>query len=334
MKRIIISALVLGASLNCFGTAEATYHNPYSNVSYIDMDDETEARYIDEKSTAIFNKDSTGRFTIPQANHGEYETPKGWQREVLSMGGTTVEKYTHTQNVSDRVVLFFHGGGYAIGLNNLYRDWGVHLAEIAGNATLLSVNYRYAPNDIFPAALDDAVNAYKEFLQIGYDPNKMIVIGDSAGGNLAAALALYLRDNNMPMPKLMVLISPWTYAGTDLPCREYNYHKDMMLGYKNKRIGAVLSNPEYFRGADVKNPYVSPVYGDLSGMPATLITAGGNDLLLDDTILYAAKARLSGVKIQETIYSGMSHDWTLFYPELKESRAMFKEIEKFISDNF
>lgn len=244
-----------------------------------------------------------------------------------------VEKYTHAQKASDRVVLFLHGGGYAIGLNNLYRDWSVHLAEVAGNATLLSVNYRYAPNDIFPAALYDTVNAYKELLRLGYDHKKMVVMGDSAGGNLAAALALYLRDHDIPMPKLMVLISPWTYAGMELPCREYNYHKDMMLGFKNKRLGGVLRNPEYFRGADVKNPYVSPVYGDLSGMPATLITAGGNDLLLDDTVLYAAKARLSGVKIQETIYPGMSHDWTLFYPELKESRAMFKELKSFIDDN-
>lgn len=200
--------------------AEASYDNPYSNVKYMTFKGDEERVYIDRKTTAVF---SAGVMPVQE----EYVTPKGWQREVLTINKIPVERYQRERSKSDRVVLFLHGGGYIGGLNNRYRDWGVNLAELAGGGELLAVDYRIAPKYKHPAALEDALAAYEGIIADGYDPEKMIVMGDSAGGNLAAALLVALRDRKLPMPKLAVLISPWTSFSSELPSRIRNYKKDM-----------------------------------------------------------------------------------------------------------
>ena len=304
--------------------AEASYDNPFTNIKYMTFKGDEERVYIDRKTTAFFN---SGVMPVQE----EYVTPKGWQREVLTINNIPVERFRREQSKSDRVVLFLHGGGYIGGLNNRYRDWGVNLADLADEAELLAVDYRIAPEYKHPAALEDALAAYEGILADGYDPEKMIVMGDSAGGNLAAALLVALRDKKLPMPKLAVLISPWTSFSSELPSRVRNYRKDMVLGEKNKRMTPAVLKSGYSQGTSVTDPYLSPVCADLTGLPKLLVTVGSDELLLDDALLFAGNAQRDGVDAELTIYKGMSHDWTLLMPELPETRQFFREITDFVN---
>ena len=315
---IIMCVLLLGMQIS-----QASRQNPFSSVEILDISGAEEAAYIDKKTTDFFNA-----YSRPSDN---YVVPDGWQREILSFDDVQVEKYTSTKTDTDRILLFLHGGGYVGGLNNNYRDWGLHKAELAGNATLLALDYRLAPQHLYPAALEDAVKAYKGLLQAGYNPENMILMGDSAGGNLAAVLSVYLRDNNIPQPKAIILISPWTYLDGNLPSHLNNFQKDKILGYKNKRLTKEIIEPTYAKGANVTDPYLSPSFANLTGISPILITAGGDEMLLDDTILFAAHAKADGVNITEKIYPGMSHDWTLILPELPETKAMNDDIVQFIN---
>ena len=156
------------------------------------------------------------------------------------------------------------------------------------------------------------------------------MVGDSAGGNLALALTLSLRDRHLPLPKAMVLISPWTYAVPNLPSHMNHYQKDQIVGAKNVRLAGEIKQPSYAKGLDPTDPYLSPACADLMGLPPMLITAGGDELLLDDAALLAAHAEATGVPVQFTVYPHMSHDWTIFLPELPESAAMDAEIRQFV----
>lgn len=299
--------------------------NPYNNVQTVQMSDEAKAVYIDEKTSEFFNS--------PSRPEGEYVVPEGWQREILSFDGAAVEKYTSADVKSDRILLFMHGGGYVSGLNNLYRDWGLYKAQVAGAGTVFMVDYRLAPENVYPAALEDAASAYKGLLAAGYNPNKIVLMGDSAGGNLSLALAVYLRDNNIPQPKAIVLISPWTYLETKLPSHLNNLEKDKMLGSKNKYMLAAVKEPAYAKGADITDPYLSPAYADLTGISPMLIITGGDELLLDDAALVGAHAKAAGVDVTEKIYRGMSHDWEIVLPELPESEMMNEDIAQFVNEN-
>lgn len=304
--------------------AEAAYENPFSDIQYKEFKGEEEKAYIEQVTTAMFSG-------APLNPPVEYVTPKGWQREVLTFNNVTVEQYVPEQRETERVVLFLHGGGYIGGLHNRYRDWAVNLAELAGKAELLAVDYRIAPQFKYPAALEDALAAYEGILSKGYNPEKMIIVGDSAGGNLAAALLVALRDKGMPLPKLGVLISPWTSFSAELPSRVRNFTKDKILGEKNKRMTPAVLASDYAKGTAVTDPYLSPVFADLSGLPKLLIIAGADELLLDDTVLFAQYAKNDGVDVTTRIYQGMSHDWTLLLPELPETKAAFEEITAFIN---
>lgn len=331
MKKIVVSGIVgilswSGVSIqgNFQAVTEAAYDNPFANIEYIQFKGDEEKAYIDKKTTEIFNSGFAH-------SNAEYVAPKGWKRECLTLNDVPVERFIAEKSKSDRVVLFLHGGGYVGGLNNRYRDWGVNLAELAGSAELLAVDYRLAPKYKYPAALDDTLAAYEAILSNGYDPNKMIIMGDSAGGNLSAALLVALRDKNLPLPKLAILISPWTSFSRDLPSRIRNQSKDQVLGEKNKWLNSVVNMPNYGEGISITEPYLSPVYADLTGLPKMLITVGSDELLLDDAVLFAQNAQNDGVDVTLSIYKGMSHDWTLLLPELPETKMMFEEITEFVN---
>lgn len=326
IKKMIVLSLLVGSvgALPVLGLAAAV--NPYSTVKTVQLSGEAEQQYIADKTTAVFSAANAAPRNLDPA---KYVVPKGWKQEVLKMNGVSVEKYTPVKK-TNRTVFFIHGGGYVGALHDRYRDWGIHQGELAGNATVLELDYRVAPAHLYPAALDDAVKAYTGLLQAGYDPSRMVLIGDSAGGNLASALAVYLRDHKIPMPQSIVLISPWTYMGNEIPSHKNNFTKDQILGQKNTRLVKEIEDPTYPKGGDVTDPYLSTAYADLTGLPPMLITAGGNELLLDDAALLAAHAKAAGVTVQFTIYPGMSHDWTILLPERPESKAMNQEIAKFI----
>ena len=133
--------------------------------------------------------------------------------------------------------------------------------------SLYMVHYRLAPEYPFPAALEDAFKAYEYILNQGVEPENIIVIGDSAGGNLALELAVYLKEHNKPQPKMRILISPLTTFANDLPSRGYNMDRDLVLGRNASPLYKAVEDSTYSKGTDLKNPQLSPLYANLTGLP-------------------------------------------------------------------
>lgn len=206
------------------------------------------------------------------------------------------------------VVLQLHGGGYIGKMKNAYRDFAVLYARMPGERAVLSVDYRVAPEDPYPAALEDAYAAYQWLLEMGCRGSQIIVAGDSAGGGLALALCLYLKDKGEPLPKKLVLMSPWTDLAATGDSYETNFEKDPLFG--NTTDSMIYSNA-YYGEKDPKTPYISPLYGNYEGFPPMLFQVGGSEMLLSDSARAAKKAKAAGCEVQLTIYDEMFHVFQL-----------------------
>lgn len=228
------------------------------------------------------------------------------------------------------VVLQLHGGGYIGKMKNAYRDFAVLYAKMPGERAVLSVDYRVAPENPYPAALEDAYAAYQWLLEMGCEGNQIIVAGDSAGGGLALALCLYLKDKGEPLPRKLVLMSPWTDLAATGDSYETNFEKDPLFG--NTTDSMIYSNA-YYGENDPKTPYISPLYGDYEGLPPMLFQVGGAEMLLSDSARAAKKAKAAGCEVKLTVYDGMFHVFQLGMKKMKESREAWKEIERFVSDS-
>ena len=277
--------------------------------------------YLAEKIDKYFN-------TKPDAI--KFEAPDGWNFETFDVDGVAVECLENPGAGTSRVVFQLHGGGYILPLSDVYRNLAVKQAVLADAAKIYMIDYRLAPDNIYPAALEDAVKAYKEILRRGANPREIIFIGDSAGGNLALELSIYLRENNLPQPKVLILVSPWTTVQTNLPSRKYNAERDLILG-KGTPLYESVKKPAYTKGLNAKDPRVSPIYADLKNLPPMLIQAGGCELFLDECLALAKKAAADDVKATLTIYPGMSHDFALILPTLQDSVESFREIRDFVN---
>ena len=226
------------------------------------------------------------------------------------------------------VVLQLHGGGYIGKMKNAYRDFAVLYARMPGERAVLSVDYRVAPEDPYPAALEDAYAAYQWLLEMGCRGSQIIVVGDSAGGGLALALGLYLKDKGEPLPKKLVLMSPLTDLAATGDSYETNFEKDPLFG--NTTDSMIYSNA-YYGENDPKTPYISPLYGNYEGFPPMLFQVGGAEMLLSDSARAAKKAKAAGCEVQLTIYDEMFHVFQLGMKKMKESREAWKEIEEFLT---
>ena len=223
-----------------------------------------------------------------------------------------------------------HGGGYIGGLSDWYRDLAIKQAVLTEAREIFMADYRIAPEYLYPAALEDAAQIYQEILNRGVDAKNIIVFGDSAGGNLALELALYLKENNLPQPAMLILNSPWTTFETDLPSRTENAERDKVLGEINPYMNRSVANPQYGGEISWKDPRLSPIYADLKGLPPTLIQIGGYELFVDDGIELLKKATADELNVTLSVYQGMPHDFLLF-PELDESVKAFAEIKNFVN---
>ncbi len=245
-----------------------------------------------------------------------FEAPAGWKMETVTVNGIALERMTAEQKKSDRVLLQMHGGGYVGGMS---KDAG----------EVYFVNYRLAPAHVYPAALEDAVAVYKELLNRGIKGENIILTGDSAGGNLAVELALYLKENKLPQPGVIALASPWTtFEHKKGTSRYYNDEKDVILG-KGTPLNIPVKDAKYKGKLSRKDPRLSPIYADLSGLPPMLIQAGGNELFLTESVRLAEKAAADGTTVTLTVYPGMSHDFALLLPEMQDSIDSLKEIADF-----
>lgn len=303
--------------------AHAAYHNPFTTTPAIQLSETEKEAYIDQKTKAMFS-------AAVSPKEMPYVAPKGWQQDLDTWKQVRLETYTSRHHETDKVILQLHGGGYIEGNHDLHRDWAIARAETMGSGTVYMLDYRFYPEAKYPAALDDAVAAYQALLRSGIPAKNIVIMGDSAGGNLALALALYARDHDLPEPGSLVLYSPWGDAG-HLPSHDKNQENDMILGLRNPVMNAaVRNNSYYFQDADVKSPYVSPVYADFQGLPPILMIAGEKELFIDDCRLLEQRGREAGVPVEMHVYPGMSHDWPILFPELPESQDTYRILAEFI----
>ena len=294
----------------------------------IKLDGKAKQRYIKSKMDVVFHKRKGERHPF-----SKFDTPDGWTYEKFEVNGAKFELLENPDAATNRVVMQLHGGGYVMALDNGYRNLGVIQGVLADAQKIYLVDYRTAPENLYPAALEDTAKVYEKILSDGIDPKNIIVTGDSAGGNLALALSLYLKEKNIPQPKCLILISPSATMENKFPSRKYNENRDLILG-KDTPTNAYLDKSNYANGLKLNDPRLSPVYADLKNLPPMLIQVGGYELFLDECIELAKKAAADNVKVTLTVYPEMSHDFALLIPQLQESVDSFREIRDFINQNF
>ena len=270
-----------------------------------------------------------------------YVHPQAWiGGQIFSSFGIKVKRdnfsgipgaiFTPRKNVNTKSIIFYlHGGGYCFGSSLTTHKVGLTKLAKQTGSVCYSVDYRLAPEHQYPAALDDALAAWKHI--VSRNPNcNIILAGDSAGGGLSLALMMYLRDNNEQLPDGLVLFSPWT----DLTCSGETYETkakyDPMFTTNMTKDSANIYVPEDVKKTD---PYISPLYGNFTNLPRTLVLVGGNEILLDDSRLFAQKAKESGVDIEIDIWPSMFHDWWLFGSFIPETKQALDKVANWIDND-
>ncbi|MGA9722418.1 MAG: alpha/beta hydrolase [Candidatus Binatus sp.] len=244
--------------------------------------------------------------------------------EKVNAGGVSAEWIAAPGAIADRVILYLHGGGYVLGSINTHRAMISRIAR-ASNARALAIDYRLAPEHPFPAAVEDTIASYRWLLAEGYQPGKIVIAGDSAGGGLTIAALLAIRDAGLPMPAGAVPISPWTdLEGTGESVRT-RAAKDVMVTQDNLASSA----KQYYGAHDPKDPLVSPLHANFRGLPPMLIQVGDAEILLDDATRVAARAKAAGVQVELEVWDEMPHVWHVFAKLLPEGQQAIDKIGKF-----
>lgn len=239
-------------------------------------------------------------------------------------GGFAVESVRAVESPS-RVVFYLHGGAFFMGSPASYRNRAMRLSYRC-QAEVFVPDYRLAPEHPYPAALDDALAAWK-FVKALRPNLPIFVAGDSAGGGLGLSLLMRLRDLGLPMPDGAFLLSPWTdltVSGASVDGR-----KDLWFTRRHLETWAKY----YVGGADARSPYLSPVFADLSRLPPLFILVGENELLLDDALRVRDAAASVGTDVRVHVGAGMQHDWPLTLPWLDESRLAWEEMRRFVEEH-
>jgi acetyl esterase/lipase len=251
--------------------------------------------------------------------------PDDVQRKPVEIGGVGGIEVTIAGNAADGVILYFHGGVYVIGsaatsvplVSELVRRTGVNA---------ITLDYRLAPEHPYPAAVEDARAAYEGLLAQGIDPAQIALAGDSAGGGLAVATLLALREAGTPMPSCAFLMSPYadlTLSGETLDERQA---LDPVLTPDGLRVRA----PEYIAQADAADPQISPIFGDLRGLPPFLIQVGSHEILLSDALRLTGRAATTDVAVTLEVTPGVPHVFQGFAGLLDEAGAALDRASHFL----
>lgn len=249
---------------------------------------------------------------------------KGVTAEKVNANGVAAE-WLLPENNSGGVLLYLHGGGYVTGSIVTHRALASRIAKESGLKVLI-IDYRLAPEHPYPAAVEDALIAYRWLLASGIPAQDITVGGDSAGGGLSLALLLKLRAEGEQLPAAAALLSPWTdltFSGTSHYMRS---KMDPMLTVSD----LLAMGRHYVQNASPSDPLISPLYGDFAGLPPLLIHVGENEILLDDASRVAEKAKAAGVEVQYKSWPGVMHVFQAVAP-LPEAQAAVSEIASFLS---
>lgn len=260
----------------------------------------------------------------------KWRIPSIFTMEEIAMDNFTMELLKSKEGArEDYIILQLHGGGYIGAMRNAYRTFAGLYNEMGCGMSVLTIDYRVAPEDPYPAALEDAVAAFDWLTGHGWKEKQIIVAGDSAGGGLALALCMYLKDRGSELPAGIIAMSPWTDLTASGPSYEENYDKDPLFG--NTR-DSLIYNRDYVGENDPRNPYISPMFGEYEGFPPMLIQVGSIEMLLSDSETVARKAKEAGVLVKLTVYEGMFHIFQMALKLLPESRAAWVEIGEFLAE--
>lgn len=257
-----------------------------------------------------------------------WKCPDCFCMTIIEMEHFTMELLeSHENPRTDKIILQLHGGGYIGAMRNAYRMFAGLYNEVSHGMSVLTIDYRVAPEHPYPAALEDAYVAYQWLLEQGWFSEQIILAGDSAGGGLAMVLCHYLKDQGQQLPCGIVAMSPWTDLTASGESYDTNYERDPLFG---KTRDSLLYNKDYIGENDPMNAYISPMFGDFREFPPMLIQVGSYEMLLSDSVGVAAKAREQGVKVRLSIYDGMFHIFQMAAKMLPESKRAWVEIGKFI----
>lgn len=253
--------------------------------------------------------------------------PKSVTVEPVRIDGIRAEWLKPTQETSDQVMLFFHGGGYVAGSCDTHRIGVAKMVKYTQTRALL-FDYRLAPENPYPAALEDAIAAYQWLLDQGISAERIVFAGDSAGGGLCLATLLALKQRKIAQPTAVVVFSPWT---------DLTGNSDSIARNQNKCLiprGSLQAFSQHYAAQHETNlPLISPLFGELQGLPRMLIFVGGDEVLLDDAVQFSEKARSAGVEVTLVVAKGLFHCYPYMAPLFPEARRAVEQMREFIRDN-
>ena len=242
--------------------------------------------------------------------------------------------FDHEELSKDKCILYFHGGGYIAGSPETHQNLLSSIAE-KSNLKVYAIDYSLAPENPFPAALNDAVESYKSLLRMGYKSKNIFIGGDSAGGNLSIVTILKLQEINEPLPSKVFLLSPWAdLTGEGSSIRE-NSLSDPYLSYDDwlNTAKSMKKNVQewYAPNQDCRNPMISPIFANFKNFPQTLIQVSNIEILFSDSITISNNLKNNNNGVKLSIYKNLPHVWQIF-GFLPESKKAINEISNFLKD--
>ncbi|MDJ0750803.1 MAG: alpha/beta hydrolase [Woeseiaceae bacterium] len=249
--------------------------------------------------------------------------------EEDTLHGLKVEWYRPENALSGKILLYVHGGAFVLGSCDSHRKLVTQIAR-AGTIDAVLPEYRLAPEHPYPAGLRDCVGVYRALLDYGYNPDNIVVGGDSAGGGLTVSLMLELRHSGLPLPGAAVLLSPFldlTASGESVTTRAAQEP-----WFRADDVHVVIKY--YCPNENLEDPLISPVFANVAGLPPTLVQVGDDEILLSDSTRIAEKMKAAGIEAELQIYPEMWHVFQLFVGKMPESRAAVDKIGDFIKGHF
>ncbi len=247
------------------------------------------------------------------------------ETEWISMGDVRALVARPRGEQPKRAVLYMHGGGYCIGSPSTHKGLVTHLAVAAG-ASVYVPDYRLAPEHPHPAALEDGLNAYRWMLDQPLSPKRTAIAGDSAGGGLALATTLAIRDEALPQPMAVVLISPWA----DLNCKAPSYTENAKIDPMIRTRWSKQCAARYVDERPLDDPACSPLFADHKGLPPVLIQIGTDEVLIDDATALAGRCEAAGVRVTLQVFDGMWHVFQSSVGAMKEADEAMQKIVNFL----
>jgi acetyl esterase/lipase len=254
-----------------------------------------------------------------------FQRPSDFRYEPVDAGGVPAEWTLPPETHPQRALVYFHGGAYNAGSIGSHRSLCTQLARASG-VRVLSVDYRLAPEHPFPAAVEDAVAAARFVWKQGIAPEQVAFGGDSAGGGLALAALVALRDAGDPLPAACVCLSPWT----DLTLSGDSYYGSAELDPMIVPATLAQSRDRYVQASRAAEPTASPLFADLAGLPPLLLQVGTAECLLDDSTRLAERAKAAGVDVTLEVWDDMIHVFQAFFELLPEGRRAIDAIAAFL----